>query len=187
MMLNEIFIFDDIIDKQSQKNIQDIIFNKIKWQYISDVTSSDNKQQRPGFNYHFIVDNKNIYEWHTEMMTIVNAACNKINFKIKECIKGRSFLQLPLNLKDRSIDAPHVDLMIPHLVVLYYVNDNEAQTIIYEDKFESIETRPKISDLKIKQKITPKQGRVVLFNGLHWHTAEQPEHNVRSIINYDIV
>ena len=77
--------------------------------------------------------------------------------------------------------------MIPHLVVLYYVNDSEAQTIIYEDKFDTVENRPKISELKIKQKVTPKQGRVVMFNGLHWHTAEQPEENVRCIINYNVV
>lgn len=186
-MIDDIYVFDNIIDSKAQEHIKDITFNKIRWQYISDVTSSDNKQQRPGFNYCFITNTENVYEWHTDMCTIVDAACNKINFKRKECVKGRSFLQLPLNLKDKSIDAPHVDLMIPHLVVLYYVNDSEAQTIIYEDKFDTVENRPKISELKIKQKITPKQGRVVLFNGLHWHTAEQPEQNVRCIINYDVV
>ena len=42
-------------------------------------------------------------------------------------------------------------------------------------------------DLKIKQKITPKMGRVVVFNGKYWHTAEQPEHSNRCIINYNII
>ena len=40
---------------------------------------------------------------------------------------------------------------------------------------------------KIKKAIKPKQGRVVVFNGKYWHTAEQPKKNKRCIINYDIV
>ena len=98
-MINDIYIFDNIIDSKAQKHIQDIIFNKIRWQFIPDVTKPDNKQQRPGFNYRFITNAENVYEWHTDMCVIIDAACNKINFKRKECLQGRSFLQLPLNLK----------------------------------------------------------------------------------------
>jgi hypothetical protein len=187
MTLDKIFIFDDIIDKQSQKNIQDIIFNKIKWKFISDVTKPDNKQQRPGFIYNFITDKQNVYEWHTEMTTIVNAACDKINFKREDCLQGRSFLQLPLNLKDRSIDAPHVDADIDHMVILYYVNDSDGDTVIYENLFEGYDNVPHFDDLKVKQRVTPKAGRVVIFNGKHWHTSCQPEHNVRSVVNYNVV
>ena len=102
-MIKDIYIFDDIIDSKAQKHIQDIVFNKIRWQFIPDVTKPDNKQQRPGFNYRFITNAENVYEWHTDMCVIIDAACKKINFKRKECLQGRSFLQLPLNLKDRSI------------------------------------------------------------------------------------
>ena len=38
----------------------------------------------------------------------------------------------------------------------------------------------------LKKKVSPKQGRVVLFDGIHWHTAQQPNHNVRCIVNYDL-
>ena len=37
-----------------------------------------------------------------------------------------------------------------------------------------------------KIKVTPKQGRVVLFDGALYHTAEQPNHNLRCIVNYDL-
>ena len=80
-MIDDILVFDDIISLDSQKFIQDIIFNKIRWQFISDVTKPDNKQQRPGFNYRFITNAENIYEWHTDMGVILDAACDKINFK----------------------------------------------------------------------------------------------------------
>ena len=39
-----------------------------------------------------------------------------------------------------------------------------------------------------KIKVTPKQGRVVLFDGGLMHTAEQPiNSNVRCIVNYDLI
>ena len=40
--------------------------------------------------------------------------------------------------------------------------------------------------LLIKKKITPKQGRVVVFDGRFYHTAEQPTDNKRCIINFDV-
>ena len=184
---DRILVFDDIIDKQSQKQIQHILFDKVRWQFVADVTKPDNKQQRPGFSYHFITDKTNVFDYHKDVLKIIDAACNKINFKRQDCLQGRSFLQLPLNLKDRNIDAPHVDADIDHLVVLYYVNDSDGDTVIYENTFKGYDNVPHFNELKEKQTVTPKAGRVVIFNGKHWHTSNQPEHNVRCIINYNLV
>ena len=186
-MIDGVYIFDDIIDKKAQEHIQDITFNKIRWQFIPDVTKPDNKQQRPGFNYRFITNSENVYEWHTDMMNIIHEACFKISFNINDCLQGRSFLQLPLNLKDRTVDVPHVDADIDHLVVLYYVNDSDGDTIIYENMFEGYDKVPEFNKLVEKKRVSPKAGRVVLFNGRHWHTSCQPEHNVRCVINYNVV
>ena len=186
-MIDDIYIFDNIIDSKAQRKIQQIIFNKIRWQFIADVTKPDNKQQRPGFNYQFISNKENVYEWHTEMCTIVDAACNKINFKRKDCLQGRSFLQLPLNLKDRSIDTPHVDADVDHIVILYYVNNSDGDTVIYKNLFESYDNIPRQNELIELKRVTPKAGRVVIFNGRHWHTSNQPEYDIRCVVNYNVV
>ena len=186
-MIDDIFIFDNIIDSKAQKQIQHIVFDKIRWQFIADVTNPNNKQQRPGFSYHFLKDNKNVFDYHSDMIQIIDAACDKINFKREDCLQGRSFLQLPLNLKDRSIDVPHVDADIEHLVILYYVNDSDGDTVIYENNFEGYDKVPHFNDLKEKKRVTPKAGRVVMFNGKHWHTSCQPENNIRCIINYNVI
>jgi len=186
-MIDDIYIFDNIIDSKAQKHIQDIIFKEIRWQFIPDVTKPDNKQQRPGFSYHFITDKTNVFDYHKDVLKIIDAACQKINFKRQDCLQGRSFLQLPLNLKDKRLDAPHVDADIDHLVVLYYVNDSDGDTVIYENLFEGYDNVPHFNELKEKKRVTPKAGRVVIFNGKHWHTSNQPEHNVRCIINYNLV
>ena len=38
----------------------------------------------------------------------------------------------------------------------------------------------------MQKKVTPKQGRVVLFDGAYYHTAQQPNNNIRCIVNYDL-
>ena len=37
-MIDDIYIFDDIIDSKAQNKIQDIIFNKVRWKFVADVT-----------------------------------------------------------------------------------------------------------------------------------------------------
>ena len=44
---------------------------------------------------------------------------------------------------------------------------------------------PFFEDVKELKRITPKQGRVVIFDGMYWHT-EQPKKDVRCIINFNI-
>ena len=118
-MIDDILVFDNIIDSKSQKEIQDIVFNKVKWTFVADVTNPQkNQQQRPGFLYNYMKENI-VYKYHNDMIKILDAACNKINFKRNDCLQGRSFLQLPLNLKDRRLDAPHIDANKDHLVILY--------------------------------------------------------------------
>ena len=75
----------------------------------------------------------------------------------------------------------------PHFVMLYYVNDSDGDTIIYNEKtkFDNCKVDDEMK-FSIKKKVSPKQGRVVLFDGRHWHTAQQPNHNLRCIVNYNL-
>ena len=185
-MIDGIFVFDDIVDRNYQKHFQNILLKKIKWTFCPDVTNPKNPQKRPGFRYDYMIDG-NAYRHHSDMIKILDAACDKINFKRKDCIQGRSFLQLPLNLKDRRLDAPHIDADKDHLVILYYVNDSDGDTVIYKNKFTNYDDIPKFDDLEELKRVSPKAGRVVMFNGKHYHTAEQPIHNIRCIINYNVI
>lgn len=172
-MIDDIYVFDNIIDKNHQKHYQNLLFKKIRWKFEVDVTNPKNEQRRPGFSYVYMKDGV-IYKYHDHMMDLLNAACDKINFKREDCLQGRSFLQLPLNLKDRSLDAPHIDADRDHLVILYYVNDSDGDTLLFNDKLDII------------RRVKPKKGRMLLFEGNTLHTSSHPtKSDYRMCINID--
>ena len=112
-------------------------------------------------------------------VSLIENACNKIDRKNVSVIKGRSFLQLPINYKGEREDTPHVDIADDHFVMLYYVCDSDGDTIIYNEQVKS-------NNYTIQKRVTPKQGRVVLFDGSYYHTAEQPLNSIRCVVNYDL-
>ena len=160
-----------------EKDIHD--GNAIKYQNYS--------QRRPAFTHSYVyyeddgtssIDS----EFHELFVPLLQRGALKgIGTTEVNAIQGRSFLQLPLNLKNGDVDTPHIDLDEghKHIVVLYYVCDSDGDTIIYNEKTKS-------DEYTIKERVTPKQGRVVIFDGGLYHTAEQPINNVRCVVNYNL-
>ena len=117
--------------------------------------------------------------FHHLLNPLIETACHKVGEKNVNILKGRSFLQLPINYNGERIDTPHIDIVDDHFVILYYVCDSDGDTIIYNEKVKS-------DSYTIQKRITPKQGRVVAFDGSYYHTAEQPVDNIRCVVNYDL-
>ena len=187
-------VIDNIINVQEQENIKNKFLgdDNMNWFFQNDVSLKNNlRQQRPGFCHHFYRNNKINSDVYFLIEQIVTNTVKKLkwkNYTIDNLIEARSFLQLPLN-KDfigTGVDTPHLDRTTPHTVFLYYVNNSDGHTIIYNYKSKTKDDIPYAEDVKILKKVKPKQGRVVVFDGLHWHTAEQPTKDVRCIINFNI-
>ena len=194
-MKNKILVFDDIIDLKYQEKIKNILIGEetfndyyFPWYFTQDVTKHNDvdSQKRSAFFHGYVVsDNDNTMGtidsiFHDIFITLLENACRKIDKQNVNVIKGRSFLQLPINYKGERIDTPHVDIVGDHFVILYYVCDSDGDTIIYNEKVKS-------DNYTIQKRITPKQGRVVLFDGSYYHTAEQPIDNIRCVVNYDLI
>ena len=188
---NKVFVFDDIISLEQQEHIKDLMLNKAMWSYVSDVTNpKKNSQQRPGFAHWFVADEIIKSDLHDEVRPIIENSLKKLDVHgERRYLQGRSFLQLPLNITDREkLDVPHIDLAnFKHIVILYYVTDADGETVIYDNQFKDGEPIPNFSELKEKQRVMPKQGRVVLFDGFYWHTSQQPSKGTRCIINYNVI
>ena len=192
----EIYVIDDFIDTEYQEDIRNILMGDYQyrkkdfpWYYTEDVTGANDpdSQHRTALGHDYVVmddeDNptgERISIFHYLFLPMLKNVCREMKIKNINVLQGRSFLQFPLNLKDRTVDTPHIDLHNrKHLVALYYVCDSDGDTIIYNE-------RQKLGTYTIKQKVTPKQGRMVIFDGSLYHTAEQPLNNVRCVVNYNL-
>ena len=192
-MKNKILVFDDIIDLKYQDKIKKVLLSnweykgyEFPWYFTEDVTNplNPNTQKRSAFYHGYVINDDEAVGtidsvFHYLFTHLIENVCNKIGKQNVNVIQGRSFLQLPISFKGEREDSPHIDTVSDHFVMLYYVCDSDGDTIIYNEQEKS-------NSYTVQKRITPKQGRVVIFDGMYWHTAEQPKKDVRCILNFNI-
>lgn len=72
-------------------------------------------------------------------------------------------------------NTPHRDQQMNHTVVIYYVNDSDGDTYVFEND-------------KIIKTVSPKKGRFFLFDGKYFHAGRHPQScNKRIVINYNFM
>ena len=122
-----------------------------------------------------------ISDYHELFVPLLETVVRKLGFNQAKVLQGRSFLQFPINT-DGTIDKPHIDIHGNNkfVVALYYVCDSDGDTVIYNETKES-------ETYTINKSVTPKQGRMVIFDGKLYHAARQPiNSNTRCIVNYNL-
>ena len=187
---SEIIVIDNVSDSDYQEQIKSILLGEVNygdyefpWYYTKDITKSDlpNSQKRPAFSHLYVKSyGQVVSEFDDIFLDLITVCCHRLEMTEVNVIQGNSFLQLPLTTKRGKVDTPHIDTNEKNFVMLYYVCDSDGDTIIYNEKVES-------EKYTVKESVTPKQGRVVLFDGGLFHTAEQPVSNTRCIVNYNLV
>ena len=188
----EILVIDDFVTLEYQEKIKQELLginNSFPWFHTEDVTDAGEltSQHRPALAHQYVnLNDDDVSEiesiFHHLFTPLLSKACQHLKMPQTEVIQGRSFLQFPLRNIDTSVvDTPHIDLDEgeEHIVVLYYVIDSDGDTVIYNE-------RTKSNTYTEKQRVTPKQGRVVIFEGGQYHTAEQPTKGTRCIVNYNL-
>jgi hypothetical protein len=82
-----------------------------------------------------------------------------------------------------TLSIPHCDYHGDEkfLTAIYYVNDNDGDTVIFDKKFGE-----DTSNMKELQRISPKKGRMIIFDGHLLHSGTNPTINKpRIVINYN--
>jgi hypothetical protein len=183
-------VIDDFIPKRYQDEIEKLLFGaQFPWYSLKDVTFGNHNNPRPGMFHRYVRDNDVVSDFYKFLLPLFYTS--EIDGYVNQ---ARSFLQFPLNkdLIGSDADGLHVDCKYPHKVLLYYVNDADADTIIVDHKHDYNDTFFMRNDLKWEQfdvleRVTPKKGRAVIFDGAYYHCAEQPTAGLRAIINFDII
>jgi hypothetical protein len=191
-MIDDIIVIDNVIPQQYQDDIEyEVLKGNFPWWYQFDNAFSplkNNVKKYPSFNHQLAEYDIATNASFLFLKPVAFFACEQIGFKIKEFVYVKSCLQVPLIMDspDRS-NNPHVDLPYPHLVCLYYANDSDGETIIYDKIAKDNDTVYNKSELTIKKSVEPKKGRVVMFNGQLLHNSTTPALSPRCIVNFDLV
>jgi hypothetical protein len=103
-------------------------------------------------------------------------------FKEKIDIHNIDILRIKANLISESrkyskdtYGIPHNDVDTEHYVLIYYVNNSDGDTVLFDE------------NKNITDKISPKKGRILFFNGKTLHAGGHPVNfSHRCIINFDL-
>ena len=184
----DVIVIDDVIPKDLQEKIKTELFN-LPWYYSKDVTFGDGQtdvsKQKPAMTHSFSKD-ETILELLHNIPKNASYMCNQ---KWDVIENERTILQFPLTEKYSHIgDSLHVDLNKPHTVCLYYALDADGETVITNRFLNPKEGALNLDPEEAEEiaRVAPKQGRCVIFNGSLYHTAEQPKHSTRMIVNFNI-
>jgi hypothetical protein len=114
---------------------------------------------------------------------ILNTFAKKNGINVKKILRVKANTVYKKE-EANTIHPPHIDMHIPHFVFLYYINDSDGETVIFDQKYSSKE----LPELTVKDKITPKAGTAIVFNGLNYHSSSAPTiNNKRSVININFM
>jgi len=195
----EVTVIDDIVPVEFQNEIEKFLTEQVPWRYskssnyttdrlskiketnpaIYSLSQIENSVETPQF-VHEIFEKSPTYIYVKKILDCVPYKIGKI-LRIKA-----NFNYAMPSLSKNNFGVPHVDFSnndFKFITAVYYVNDTDGDTIIFDDKV----CKEKIfNSLKIRYRIKPKKGRMVLFNGNLIHAGSNPTTDTpRILINFN--
>jgi len=166
----------DVVDKIYQNEIYNLVTDiNFPWHFMEDTTyekATDKTSSTPAFG-HVVYHPGQSQNPYAEFFTpLVNAITEQANMELK--IVHRIRLGFLLNTKYAYAGSPyqyntvHRDMETPHWTAVYYLNDCDGSTVI----FRETEIAEKYYPL---HKSEPKKGKVVVFDGTHYHASTCPK------------
>jgi hypothetical protein len=133
----------------------------------------------------------------THATNILNKFCKKHNILVSEIIRIKANLVLNESRPwVPQVNAPHVDLgpsmPLPdnsnkHYVFLYYVNNSDGPTTIYNEAPLPSNEKYTLDNLTVLEEILPAEGKAVFFEGSQVHSSSTPRmSDFRCVININV-
>lgn len=106
-------------------------------------------------------------------------------FDIAQVIRFKSNLLTQNPSVGNRFHLPHIDGPAPHFALLYYVNESDGDTVFFNERYANGVERVEAT---ISQRVTPKRGRAVVFNGMQFHASSHPiQSRYRIALNFNFI
>lgn len=181
--MTEVVVLDNVIPVELQDRILDMVQDhRFNWHFapsniyegdeVRGQTFLDNRTIDSFQFYHLFVHteinyNEPFYEHFRPLVNGIQKAFNLQNtnvlrVKANMLTNNRRFYPLAYN-------PAHVDGEYDHWVVVYYVNDSDGDTVIFNQTYGS-----QYEELTEMARVSPKKGRAVCFPGKYFHASSNP-------------
>ena len=162
------------INGKTDRSIVGEMFQTIDYKCKYEPTAIENKNIKPPLSFvHILKDSMTLSTNFSNFSLIPLQVCLALNICLEDIFTARVQLICSQNTKLKHY-APHTDLPTPHSVLIYYVNDADGATVLFDD------------NKNIIKEVEPKKGRILLFNGAILHGGGIPRNSNRCIVNFDI-
>ena len=165
-------VINNFLPKKFENSLEEIFTDqssiKIPLYFTSNVTYGSGEEFNPSFASEFY---PNLIPFSNLLLNVLYFFAYSKNLYITDVIRAKAITQIASPIPGPN--SPHIDLHIPHLVLLYYINDAVGDTILFNDKDEEI------------QRITPQKGKAIFFDGNIKHCSSRPSKFSRSILNFN--
>jgi hypothetical protein len=207
-------IIDDFFPPEQFKRIQSTILgSSIPWHYTDNISvphwldvNDPNAIETSAIHSDLFESDRNGFmsEQCKQLADVFEDMVDRLGFDIKDLLRIRASMKWPQShIKPHNYNIPHIDIHEPHTVGLFYVNDSDGPTRIFdqyqpsdrvypkaksEEELNDPEVREKFRQFYIregftvKQLIEPKANRMVLFDGYQYHTSGLPISSPRRVI-----
>lgn len=191
-MINDgVIVIDDVVYQPIQDALEQMFTAPdLAWSYnpsslyikgnnsTPDFPQTSNTFDTPLFTHMVAVDNQKLTTAYDLLMPVIHA----LPITVSQIRRLKANLTLPARGAQQNSHHPvHVDSDVPNLLTaIYYVNDSDGDTFIFNEKTGHQ------GNLTIKRRISPKKGRIVLFDGQLLHAGGIPLHYPRIVVNINI-
>ena len=169
---------------------RDISKNKIENRNNYSVFVDENTINTPQMTHDiFSINRENKFissSYFNMCRSVVGSVCQRMGTTEIKLINAKFNMLFNNNkFKDGKYNTPHIDVSSTdkNYSILYYVNDCDGDTIIFNES-----EKDNFTNLTVKCKIKPKKNQVVIFKGDVFHASSNPYlHEKRIVMNINVI
>ena len=196
-----IIIDDNLIPENLQDTIEKVLTDSYFPWYLSEFKQSTcpaflvdhfknitpNIFENFQFVHQFIIDGNYNSEHIDLMLLVTKIAQEKYNLPLAVNRIKANLCTLSSETNRNLHQTPHIDNLSPHTVMIYYVNDSDGDTFLFNEYFDR-QNLLNINTLSVLKRIKPKKGRCIIFDGFQLHAGAYPiTHNKRIVVNFNFL
>lgn len=201
-------IVDNILPTDEFQALQNLLLGpSMPWYYLSNISAPDWLKVEDPLAVEteacqcLILDNTRHYksEEYRILRPYLLELAHRIGKREEDYMRIRAVMKWPkLGITDEYYNLPHIDSIDSTLTGILYINDSDGDTRLFHQKQKLFSSKitDNSTDEEVKEyasnfirsgfttehRITPKANRLLLFDGLQYHTAGMPVNTERRVI-----